>query len=104
MRKKDDDEDATRRKLPNSMLHELREGMFDGNEEADARMRLVRTRYKQKGFDVLLADSTGEGTLFFEEEKEHITGFIDALDLVEFWSDDDSEQTKNASRAGGTQQ
>jgi hypothetical protein len=108
MRAKDEDEDATRRKLPNSMLHELREGLFDGQQEADARMRLVRDRYKDKGFNDLLADKKDPDTLFFEEESEdgsmRATGFIDALDLVEFWADEEKEQRSNSQSGGGVQQ
>jgi hypothetical protein len=88
-----DENDEDRRALPNSMLHELREGLFLGEEKADARMRLVRHRYQEQGFDKLLGDTEGPGSLFWKEKIEirnvnrngHATGFLDALDLVEFW-------------------
>jgi hypothetical protein len=74
-----------RRRLPNSMLHELREGLFFGHTTADARLRLVRERYRGQGLDSLLGDTTGEGSLFWREGKRRITALLDALDLDEFW-------------------
>lgn len=82
-----DTEDTQRRLLPNSMLHTLREGLFLGHQQADARMHLVRQRYQAQGFDTLLEESTG--SLFWPETHDtqagHTTGFLDALDLVGFW-------------------
>ncbi|MGH9905800.1 MAG: hypothetical protein ACRD8U_09500, partial [Pyrinomonadaceae bacterium] len=100
MRKKDP-QNPNRHLLPNSMLHDLREGLFMGKEAAEARMRLVRRRYQDKGFDSLLeiADRD-EGSLFRDEavkengktRKIQITGFLDALDVVEFWRDENDGQ------------
>ena len=81
-----DTEDTQRRLLPNSMLHTLREGLFLGHQQADARMRLVRQRYPAYVFDTLLGST---GSLFWPEthgtQVGHTTGFLDALDLVGFW-------------------
>ncbi|MGO9083584.1 MAG: Cas10/Cmr2 second palm domain-containing protein [Candidatus Sulfotelmatobacter sp.] len=74
-----------RRRLPNSMLHELREGLFFGHSTADARLRLVRERYRNQGLDGLLGDTTGEGSLFWRNGEQRITALLDALDLAEFW-------------------
>lgn len=74
-----------RRRLPNSMLHELREGLFFGHTTADARLRLVRDRYRDQGLDGLLGDATGEGSLFWRDGEQRITALLDALDLAEFW-------------------
>ncbi|GIW92461.1 MAG: hypothetical protein KatS3mg110_0502 [Pirellulaceae bacterium] len=69
-----------RRLLPNSMLHELREALFWGREEAEARLDLVRHRYKPH-IDALLVN----GKLFWQDGNHHMTGFLDALDTAEFW-------------------
>ncbi|MGA7496154.1 MAG: hypothetical protein WBX00_05430 [Isosphaeraceae bacterium] len=74
-----------RRRLPNSMLHELREGLFFGHSTADARLRLVRERYRDRGLDELLGDTTGEGSLFWRNGEQRITALLDSLDLAEFW-------------------
>ena len=89
---KPDSDDGNHRALPNSMLHDLREGLFLGRKGADARMKLYRKRYQHNEFDKLLADAQGEGTLFWKEERAdkgdektgYVTGFLDALDLIEF--------------------
>jgi len=77
------------RALANTMLHTLREGLFLGREAADARMQLVRHRYPNKRFGTLLAEGVEPESLFRIDEKDgkpcYITGFLDALDLLEFW-------------------
>jgi hypothetical protein len=83
MMAKDDD---NKRQLPNSQLHTLREALYLGKAETDARTRLVNHRYDDKGFGKLLWEPKTE-TLFFpenDEGKEHATHFLDALDIVEF--------------------
>jgi hypothetical protein len=77
-----------RRRLPNSMLHELREGLFFGRQEAEDRLGLVRERYRNQplkpqvpDIDWLLVD----GKLFWEEKGVHRTALLDALDVAEFW-------------------
>lgn len=72
-----------RRKLPNSMLHELREGLFLGRQQADFRLKLVLPRYRNQGLDKLLGDGD---SLFWSatENGETIyrTGLLDALDAA----------------------
>lgn len=79
------DEDG-KRKLPNSQLHTLREALFLGKGEADARTKLVKHRYEEEGFNKLLCGK--DETLFFQEQRDgeagHATHFLDALDIVEF--------------------
>ena len=82
------------------MLHELREGLFFGRAVAEARLGLVRERYRnakpdreRPDIDWLLRD----GKLFWgetikadgEEKVIHRTGLLDALDLAEFWEGDE---------------
>jgi hypothetical protein len=85
MRAKDKD-DPNKRALPNSQLHNLREALFLGSQEAGARMNLIIQRYSNKGLKDLLVN---ESFLFFDEKddekKERATHFIDALEVVEFW-------------------
>lgn len=73
-----------RRCLPNSMLHELREGLFLGHEAADARLKLVLERYRNEGLDRLLGDPQHQ-SLFWSEGSERRTGLLDAVDTAEFW-------------------
>ena len=81
VRQRDDD---GRRQLPNSMLHELREGLFFGRTTADYRLRLVRERYRQQGLEHLLGGPAG-GSLFWSDGVRHVAGLLDALDVAEFW-------------------
>lgn len=74
-----------RRKLPNSQLHDLREGLFLGREAADGRMRLIRHRYADKGLDTLLEKAEDEGSLFRSDKEEHETRFLDAMDAAAFF-------------------
>ena len=78
-----DDED--RRRLPNSMLHELREGLFVGRQAADARLSLVLERYRQSGLDQLLGNTTGDGSLFWQDTDGYRTALLDAVDTAEYW-------------------
>jgi hypothetical protein len=73
-------DDDARRWLPNSMMHELREGLFLGREAAEARLQLVRDRYGPH-IDPILADDH----LFWLDGQQHITGLLDAIDTAEFW-------------------
>jgi len=79
VRARDDD---NRRRLPNSMLHELREGLFLGHQAADARLRLVLERYRSEGLDRLLG--TGD-SLFWHDTNYRRTALMDAIDTAEFW-------------------
>jgi hypothetical protein len=69
-----------RKELPNSMLHELREGLFQGKEAAEAKLRLVLNRYPL--FSELLDDKT---SLFWDSGEEFRTALLDAVDVSEFW-------------------
>lgn len=73
-----DDED--RRRLPNSMLHELREGLYLGQDAAESRLSLVRNRYRPH-IDPLLAGDN----LFWLDGEQRLTGLLDAVDTAEFW-------------------
>ena len=79
MKDKDDD---NKNKLPNSQLHHIRESLFRGKQITDAEINLFMNRYKNKGFRELLC---GEKTLFFPQNDEQFTHFLDALDIVELW-------------------
>ncbi len=74
------DEVEQRRQLPNSMLHDLREGLFLGCAPAEARLRLVRERYRPHIDPVLVGDK-----LFWLDGQQYITGLLDAIDTAEFW-------------------
>lgn len=83
-----------RSRLPNGQLHDLREGLFEGPEKADARMRLIRHRYQDAGLDSLLESKAGPGSLFrpasrFAAERgpKLETRFLDALEAAYFWGD-----------------
>jgi hypothetical protein len=78
------DEDG-RRRLPNGLLHELREGLFLGRGAANARLALARGRYG-RALGELLPDG-----LYFPEGRTGVTPFLDALDLVDFWADENEE-------------
>ena len=69
-----------RRRLPNSMLHELREGLFCGRLAAEARLGLVRDRYRPHIEPLLVANQ-----LFWADGEHHITGLLDAIDTAGFW-------------------
>lgn len=87
-----DKNDPSKRALPSSQLHALREALFFGHVEANAQMQLIRERYKDKGLEKLLCDES----LFFPFEGEHYTHFMDALDAVEFWKGFDDSNAKGA--------
>jgi hypothetical protein len=81
VRAKDDD---GRRLLPNSMLHELREGLFLGRAQADARLKLVLERYRSNGLDKLLGNGN---SLFWQDNGLWRTALLDAVDTTEFFKD-----------------
>lgn len=97
-------DDDNKRKLPNNQLHTLREALFLGKRETDARTRLVNHRYDDMDFDKLLWDPTAE-TLFFEEKRDgkdgHATHFLDALDIVEFRKGEEEEDGKLSDKRSG---
>jgi hypothetical protein len=89
-------EEDGRRCLPNSMLHDLREGLFFGHGPAEARLKLALGRHKAKHFGSLLEDNR----LFWEEQEtadegqtvaHRYTRLLDAMDLAEFWEQEDTD-------------
>ncbi len=74
------DEEEQRRRLPNSMLHELREGLYLGQDAAESQLALVRNRYRPH-IDPLLVNDC----LYWQEGEQHLTGLLDAVDTAEFW-------------------
>lgn len=73
-------DDEARRRLPNSMLHELRESLYLGQDAAESRLALVRNRYRPH-IDPLLDG----GKLFWPDGEQRLTGLLDAVDTAEFW-------------------
>lgn len=90
-------DDDGRNRLPNGQLHDLREGLFQGRNEADARMHLIRHRYQGAGLDQILERTEGPGSLFRParrlpdepepETPQSETRFLDALEAACFWGD-----------------
>ncbi|MBI1390129.1 MAG: hypothetical protein GC154_16935 [bacterium] len=70
-----------RRKLPHSILHDLRDGLFQGQREADARLQLQLGRRSSNDFGKLIS----EQSLFWEDNGKAYTGLLDAMELAEFW-------------------
>jgi hypothetical protein len=84
-----------RRRLPNSMLHELRAALFLGRNAADARLELIRGRHDVKHFGPLLAGGTKDEkhSLFHHHAGDSRHAFLlDALELDGFWSDAQPEE------------
>jgi hypothetical protein len=82
-------EDGTEyRKLPNSQMHQLRSGLFLGQNEADARLRLIYNRYACQGLKHFNQATQEEPSLFRTEPNtnKQITSLLDALDLVNFYT------------------
>lgn len=70
--------------LPNSQLHDLREGLFQGRAFADARMGLIRRRY-----DGLAALEETGGSLFALTTETliiHDTQLLDVMETEPFWN------------------
>jgi hypothetical protein len=78
--------DNDRRLLPNSLLHELREGLFEGREAADRLLRLALGRHERRYFGPLVQGREDRPSLFRHEEPLDVTTLLDAMDLTEFWS------------------
>ncbi len=82
-----------RRKLPNSTLHELREGLFLGKIAANARLDLAKGRHA----GALAALRCEDGLYFKKNGSEEatdpaVTPFLDALDLMDFWAEEKKEK------------
>lgn len=88
MKAKDDD---NKKQLPNSQLHHIRESLFRGQKETDSEMNLFKHHYKKEGFDKLLC---ANDSLFFQQNGEIFTHFLDALDVVELWKGFSEERCK----------
>lgn len=76
------------RLLPTSQMHDLRSGLFLGQAKADARLKLIWERYKDKGIKNLVRDAS-QPSLFWQEEdgnnhKVYVTDFLDAMEAVDF--------------------
>jgi len=82
-------DDDGRRLLPNSMLHELREGLFLGRQQADARLQLALGRHDPKAFGSLINKPSGtRPSLFWDEDGgTSYTALLDTMDLAEFWKE-----------------
>jgi hypothetical protein len=81
--------------LPNSQMHDLREGLFLGKEGADARYKLIRTRYLRQNISILEGNKELH-SLFWQESKKlrnskpiaiNVTGLLDAMDAASFWEE-----------------
>jgi hypothetical protein len=82
-----------RYQLPNSQMHDLREGLFLGHKNADARYKLIRERYLAAQITILEGDQASK-SLFWQEAKKpdlsdkpeiYTTGLLDAMDASSFW-------------------
>ncbi len=87
---KDDDD---RYLLPNSQIHDLREGLFLGQTGADSRYQRMRHRYQDKEIQALDGDPN---SLFWSEVIElkdnqpttvYSTALLDAMDAADFWGE-----------------
>ncbi len=79
-----------RRLLPNTLTHELREGLFVSRDEADARLRLILHRYPGQELKSLLGSPE---TLFLsvadvDDKNSMVTGLIDAMEYAELTGGD----------------
>jgi hypothetical protein len=79
--------DTTRRALPNSKLHEIRQSLFRGKDLADAEAGLIRNRLEGEAKIVfgekVLIDK--KSLFFVDESGRSFTHFLDAIEAVEFW-------------------
>jgi hypothetical protein len=83
LRKTDED---TRRVLPNSQMHTLREGLFTGKNGADAQYSLIHKRYEQQGINEIAATDNPDSLFWQDSMTEYsVTGFLDAMDAADFW-------------------
>jgi len=86
---KKDENDSSKLNLPNSQIHGLREALFLGREAAEARYKLIRSRYINKGITELEFEDYPE-CLFSPEPKKdsehetYITGLLDAIEAANF--------------------
>lgn len=80
-----------RRIFPNSQIHALRTGLFQGKQKSDAQYQLIRPRYLSKntdepGIDVFEGEP---GSLFFQDQfadtqQTYVTALVDVIDASGF--------------------
>jgi len=80
-----------RRAIPNAQAHELRSALFLGESAAEARLKLISTRYEKE-----LKHLLTEGKLFWSETDDKgnsisRTHLLDAMDLFDFWAAKEGE-------------
>lgn len=86
------EEGSSRKRLPNSQTHVLREGLFLGKEESDRRWEMIKSVYKKNDFDPACLEEEDAKSLFWTEELEDegekksvfVTSFLDAMEAQEF--------------------
>jgi hypothetical protein len=80
------DEDG-RKRLPNSLMHELRSSLFSGKQIADEQFRLSLTTRELEDFAAFVpANCDAEkASLFHEEAGIAFTRLLDAMDVAPFW-------------------
>jgi hypothetical protein len=83
-------EDSTRRALPNSKLHEIRQSLFRGKEVADAEAKLIENRLSPEGKEQFKKFKPN-GSIFFKVGDENFTHFLDAIEAVDFWKGFDNK-------------
>lgn len=93
--------DTTRRALPNSKLHEIRQSLFRGKDLADAEARLIRNRLEGEAKKVfgekVLIDK--ESLFFIDESGKSFTHFLDAIEAFEFWEGFDRQNAGQQSES-----
>lgn len=77
-------DDATRRALPNSKLHEIRQALFFGKTVATIEATLIKNRLGKDAAKHFSSLEAGE-SLFFNENGKAVTHFLDALEALDFW-------------------
>lgn len=93
-----DKDEQDRRALPNSQLHDLRAGLFLGQEAANERHRLISHRYESANLNVF---EESNNNLFFEDSdsrkrKFNATKLLDAMDAANFWIGESQSKGGNA--------
>jgi hypothetical protein len=88
-------EDSTRRALPNSKLHEIRQALFRGKEVADAEAKLIENRLSPEG-KVQFSNVKCDDSIFFTIGDENFTHFLDAIEAVDFWKGFDNKESSEA--------
>ncbi len=96
-------DDKGEKDLSGGLLHDLRQSLFLGREQADSRFKLQRTRYRNLNLFIVKTGNhvPAEETLFWDEPEDlaemsdggikqvYRTSFLDILDLLEFLRDEE---------------